>query len=166
MPSAEEFDPSNHLNYGDVRVNNREHPFYLEIRMNVSKTDVFRKGVTLYLGKTGCTLCPVAAVLGYMALCNQSNTPAPLFNFKNGAPLTRKKLVNELRKALAATGINAENYTGYSFRIGAASTAAACGMPESLIKTLGRWESAAYMLYIRTLWSTLCSVVEKLAKCK
>ena len=40
-------------------------------------------------------------------------------------------------------------YAGHSFRIGAATTAAAAGVEDSIIKTLGRWESAAYLLYLR-----------------
>ena len=37
----------------------------------------------------------------------------------------------------------------HSLRIGAASTAAASGMEDSLMKTLGRWESDAYQRYIK-----------------
>ena len=32
---------------------------------------------------------------------------------------------------------------------GAATMAASCRLQDSLIKTLGRWESAAYTMYIR-----------------
>ena len=66
--------------------------------------------------------------------------------------------------ATSAGGIDASAYAGHSFRIGAAMTAAACGLPESLIKTLSRWESSAYILYIRTSQSTLCSVKQKLVQ--
>ncbi len=55
-----------------------------------------------------------------------------------------------VRKALAAAGYVGAHYAGHSFRIGAATTAATQGLQDSLIKTLGRWESAAYTLYIRT----------------
>ena len=69
--------------------------------------------------------------------------------------------------AISAGGIDASAYTGHGFRIGAATTTVACGLPESLIKTLGRWEGSAYnniMLYIRTLQSTLCAVAQKLVR--
>ena len=61
-----------------------------------------------------------------------------------------------------AAGIDTTRYVGHSFRIGAATTAAACGIQDSLIKTLGRWESAAYMLYVRTPVETLCHVSQQL----
>lgn len=163
VPSAKTFDPAIHLTDGDVKVDNREKPSYLEVKIKASKTDIFRKGVTVYLGTTGTDICPVAAVLNYMVKRKPSSESVPFFVFSDGSPLTREKLVRELRAALSRAGIKAEDYAGHSFRIGAASTAAACGMPDSLIKTLGRWESAAYTLYIRTPRSTLCAVAKTLA---
>lgn len=57
----------------------------------------------------------------------------------------------ELRRALAAIGYPQEDYAGHSFRIGAATTAAAAaGLEDSTIQLLGRWNSAAFLSYIRT----------------
>ena len=57
-------------------------------------------------------------------------------------------------------GINQSKYALHSFRIGAATTAAAAGIPAWLIKTLGRWNSNAYLAYIRC-HSTILSAVPR-----
>ena len=56
-----------------------------------------------------------------------------------------------------------ENYAGHSFHIGAATTAAAGGVPVEVIKTLGRWKSQAYQLYIKLPSSQLADISKKLA---
>ena len=51
-----------------------------------------------------------------------------------------------------------------SFRIGSATTAAACGIEDSLIQTLGHWKSAAYLRYIRIPREQLANLSVVLAK--
>ena len=46
-----------------------------------------------------------------------------------------------MREALTSLGYNCSLYAGHSFRIGAATVAAQHGVQDSLIKTMGRWES-------------------------
>ena len=60
MPSDGAYDPSAHLSYGDVRTDSLVNPSYITV---ASKTDPFRKGVTVHIGATKSQLCPVAAVL-------------------------------------------------------------------------------------------------------
>ena len=72
-----------------------------------------------------------------------------LFLFPDGTYLTRQRLVEEVRQALGKAGLDPSKYCGHSFRIGAATTAAEKGMEDSVIKTLGRWRSLAYLEYIR-----------------
>ena len=69
VPSNASYDPEVHLSVGDVKVNNREKSSFFEVQIKVSKTDVFRKAVTIYLGVTGADLCPVAAILSYIVHC-------------------------------------------------------------------------------------------------
>ena len=71
-----------------------------------------------------------------------SSKPWPFVHYRHG-------LVNELHAALRLRGIPPSQYKGHSFRIGAATTAARCGLEDSLIQMLGRWKSSAYRTYIR-----------------
>ena len=160
MPSDGAYDPSAHLSYGDVRTDSLVNTSYITVTIKASKTDPFRKGVTVHIGATKSQLCPVAAVLAYMV--QRGSQAGPFFLFEDGRRLTRDRLVAEVRRALERAGVDPSHYSSHSFRIGAATTAAACGLQDSLIKTLGRWESAAYTVYIRTPPSQLRSVAAKL----
>ena len=141
------------LQVGDVSVDSRQDPQTLTVLLRRSKTDQFGKGNRIYLGRTGNNLCPVAAMLGYLSI--RPSTPGPLFIFQDGSPLSRPKLVQHLRHALSQLGMDVANYSGHSFRIGAASTAAKVGFSDSLIQKLGRWRSSAFTTYIRTPVDTL-----------
>ena len=74
--------------------------------------------------------------------------PGPLFIWVDGRPLTRCRFAEEIRNALSRAGVESRYYT-HSFQIGAATTAAVKGIEDSLIKMLGRWESTAYLQYVR-----------------
>ena len=99
------------------------------------------------MGRTGSDLCPVAALLSYLQC--RGAAPGPLFLFTSGRSLSRKRFVELVREALARTDVDQRKYCGHSFRIGAATTAAARGIEDSVIKMLGRWESVAYLQYVR-----------------
>lgn len=153
-----DYDPEAHLSEGDVRLDSTSPPQSVQA---VLKTDPFRKGVTIFLGRTGNKLCPVSAIAAYLVARGRER--GPFFKLASGAPLTRQVLVQKLRVALEAAGVDASKYAGHSFRIGTATTAAMVGIEDSLIKTLGRWESAAYQLYVRVPRSRLATVTQKMA---
>lgn len=161
MPSERHFDPETHLCFGDIRVDKHENPSMLQVLIKCSKTDPYRLGVTLYIGATNTELCPVAAVIEY--LLARGSKEGPLFIWQDGRYLTRQSFVQAIREALSMAGMEAKNYAGHSFHIGAATSAAECGLPESTIKMLGRWQSSAYMLYIKTPQEALASVARVLA---
>ena len=66
-------------------------------------------------------------------------------NAKSGQALIREHFVAKVRDALSSSGIDRSKYAGNSFRISAATTVAQCGIADSTIQLLGRWESTAYM---------------------
>ena len=147
VPNEEEFDEAVHLCVSDLALDDRRNPSMVRVTVKQSKTDSFRKGVDLFIGRTGTDLCPVAALLDFISA--RGPRPGPLFVFKDGSTLTRKRFVDWVREALAKTGIDQTKYCGHSFRLGAATTAAAKGVEDCIIKTLGRWESLAYLQYVK-----------------
>ena len=116
---------------------------------------------TLFIGRTNSSICPVAALLAYLAIQPPSN--GLLFVHDNGSPLTRAGLVSPVCAALSEGSVDLSRYTGHSFRIGAATAAAQEGLPGSMIQMLGRWRSSAFQRYIRMPASTLLSISHTLA---
>ncbi len=52
VPSAGSFCPKTHLTFEDVTVDSRQAPTLLCVRLKASKTDPFRVGVDVFIGKT------------------------------------------------------------------------------------------------------------------
>ena len=116
--------------------------------------------MTIYIGRMGDGLCPLAAALDYMV--QRGSGQGPLFLFEDGRYLTRERFVVTVRMALRKAGLDPTRYAGHSLRIAAATTAAQRGIQDSLIKTLGHWESTAYTVYVRTSRETLSGVAKTL----
>ena len=165
-PTTNDFDPTYHLTLEDIAIDDACLTMAVRLHIKASKTDPFRKGAHVFLGRTNDQLCPVAALLAYLAI--RGRKPGPVFCMANGGYLTRDIFFREVRKALTAAGFDQSKYAGHSFRIGAATTAAAAAgsIEDSTIKTLGRWESSAYQLYVRLSREELTSISSKLAKVK
>lgn len=160
VPSISGYDAGAHLSVNDVTVDSLDSPQVLKVKIKASKTDPFRVGVDIYIGRSQCSLCPVTAVLTYMAI--RGSAPGPLFMFTNGCPLTRSCFVAKVKEALTLAGVDNVCYSGHSFRSGAATTAAEQGIGETTIKTLGRWRSNAYQVYIKTPRDHLAQVSRRL----
>ena len=119
----------------------------------------FSAGIRLYMGRTGEVLCPVSAMLGYLAIRPPNQGPA--IRVPGWHPIVTREIDH---LALSKAGINTANFSGHSFRIGAATTAARAGLSDSFIQMLGRWKSAAFTAYIRTPREDLVAVTAKLAR--
>ena len=148
VPSQATYDPTIHLSMQDVAVDNRSSPSLVRILIKQSKTDPFRQGVYIYLGRTGNAICPVQALLSYLAL--RGDIPGPLFIFQTGRMLTRQIFSDALDGLLDELHFKKDNFNTHSFRIGAATSAKAANISDSHIQMLGRWKSNAYKLYIQT----------------
>ena len=156
IPDQESFVPSKHLSLADIWLDKSMPQWCVHARIKCSKTDQFFQGATVILGSTGQEVCPVSALLDYLG--KRGGSPGPLFRLENGAPLRRCYFVSQVQSILSTAGVHGPNFNGHSFRIGAATTASAVGIPEATIKVLGRWKSMAYQQYVRPSNSTLAGV--------
>lgn len=120
-------------------------PDRLLLTLPVSKTDRFRKGVTLTIAASEDKACTVASLSNLFTHFPQPLS-TPLFHSAAG-PFTREYLSARLQSDIKNLGIKG-NFSGHSFRRGAATTAARNGLPKEDIQQLGRWKSDAYKLYI------------------
>ena len=132
----ESFDEAAHLSYKDVSVDSWHNPQLISIRIKQSKTDPFRKGVTLMLSKTDRPVCPVTALLPYLAI--RGSKHGPLFLMANQQYLTPLLFRSSLFRILQNIGISTHDYNTHSFRIGAATSAKAAGISDLHIKMLDR----------------------------
>ena len=131
-----------------LRSNITVHSSHLNVHVKVSKADPFHNGSNLIIHATGSSICPVRAMTKYLNTTTHYNKP--LFIFCNGSYLTHNSLTSILRALLGRVSSETSRYSSHSFRIGAATTAAAANVPDWLIKVMGNWASDAYQVYIKT----------------
>lgn len=99
--------------------------------------------MAVFLGATGDDLCPVSAVLVYVA--QRGKAPGPFFRSQDGTPLTKSQFVAQTREALERAVLRP-----------ARTRAIASGLErrqepprqDSTIQLLGRWASTAFLHYI------------------
>ena len=147
VPSINNFDPTVHLSFQDIAIDSRTSPTIIRLIFKQSKTDLFRKGVQLFPRKMDYSICPIKAILPYLAL--RGSRPGPLFITHNNSPLTKQFFSTSLSAILTAAGLDHHRYNTHSFRIGAATSAELAGVLELDIKMLGRWRSNTFEHYIR-----------------
>ena len=147
VSSPDHYDPSADLLLSDVALDNHSSPSLIQITIKQSKGDQFKKGAQIYLGKTTHAICPVHALVHYLA--RRGSTPGPLFLFSDKKWLTRGTFSTALNSALEELQMDPSKYNTHSFRIGAATSAKQAGVSDSHLKALGRWKSDAYKKYVR-----------------
>ena len=160
VPTQTAFNDSVHLSLQDIALDSRSAPTIVWLTIKQSKTDPFREGARLCLGLTDSTVCPVKALLPYLAL--RGSDPGPLFCLENKTPLTRVHFKNLLSTTLRIAGFDDSLYNTHSFRIGAATSAKEVGISDAHIQLLGRWRSSTFQTYIRTPTTVLMRLSKQL----
>lgn len=129
-------------------------PDSVEIQIIDFKHNIKKEPFRIIIGPQQNVTCAVTALKEYINL--RGNSPGPLFCLPNLTPIHRDTFNKQLSKDLSFCHLDSSKYKGHSFRIGAASLAAANNVSDARIRLLGRWKSDAFKKYIRTssLWST------------
>ena len=74
------------------------------VQVERSKTNPFRCGIVVFLGRADNALCPVSAMLAYIAV--RGGSQDPLFCFQNCQALTRDQNVAQVRATLVEPGVD------------------------------------------------------------
>lgn len=149
LGSGEKFNTSVHLSQDSVTFfPSFESPTHICLNLPGSKTDPFRKGVSILISAApGTSTCPVA-VLKHFFQVDPQPTTSPLFSNPEGSPLSQTVFILTLKAHLLAIGVNSSQFLGHSFHHGDTSAAAAVDYSDHEIQLLGHWHSDAYKLYI------------------
>ena len=89
-------------------------PSFVYIRLCWSKSNPFNTGVHVYLGWTSHPICPVAALLAFLAV-HPANQKRPLFRFRYVAALCRDRPMQKACTVLLDQGFDHSKYHGHSF---------------------------------------------------
>ena len=98
IPSQSQFDPNLYLTLSDITLDSRHSPQIIQVNIKQSKTNPFHRGITLSMGRTGHNICPVKAIVPFLAA--RGKGPGPLFQLQNQQMLTRKRFSAALDKIL------------------------------------------------------------------
>ncbi|CAG2198379.1 unnamed protein product [Mytilus edulis] len=135
------------------------------VHLNSSKCDPFREGINITIFENDI-FSPVDLMRRYIQVRKNHGARPDSYLFVNdeynNAPLSRDTFIARLRESLFRLGYNDSKFCGHSFRIGAATSAAAAGVEDHIIQTLGRWSSDCYIRYIRTDPKTVCKAQSRM----
>ncbi|PPQ82976.1 hypothetical protein CVT24_012098, partial [Panaeolus cyanescens] len=150
IPSKTKFNPTIHLSRSSISFHpSLDNPTHVRLSLPASKTDPFRKGVSILLARatSNTARCPVEA-LRHLYTLHPAPDNAPLFADDLNEALSRDHFIKRLKASLTSLGYDDSGYSGHSFRRGAATSAAIAGFSDYEIQLMGRWSSDSYKLYI------------------
>ncbi len=125
----------------------------MQLFIPASKADQFRKGAKITIGcrcdaNKPQKVCAVHAMKKMLEIFPKGYND-PLFQFKNGQILARKRVSAILKSLCLRINVDPKKFPAHSFRKGGATALARAGVAENVIQILGRWSSQAYKEYIK-----------------
>ncbi|KDQ62028.1 hypothetical protein JAAARDRAFT_121512 [Jaapia argillacea MUCL 33604] len=143
LPNLKAFDPRLHVKRGEDR-----HGLQVTV-FNLPFTKCSASGEEVYWARQDGVFDPEAALSNHFRI-NDPPPDAPLFAWKHSQglrPLTRTEFLKRL--GLVATTLSIDSLKGHGIRIGATLEYLLRGVPFDVVKSIGRWSSESFTLYLR-----------------
>jgi hypothetical protein len=122
------------------------------------------KTVPLVLGAGGEYIDAVAELNNLMRVdpAELGREDTPLFRNPKGSPFTYDQINRLVKMLMREVGEDEHAFSTHSLRIGGATALFAAGASPTVIRTMGRWSSDCYRLYVRAsyestlYWTKMC----------
>jgi integrase len=132
----------------------------MRVLLQHSKTDPFGQGTHVVVADPTA----VSNMIAYLQQAQHRKGGEPLFLLE-GQALTVATLVQRVQRILQQAGVaDPQQFKGHSFRRGGATSLHAAGVPDSLIKVMGRWHSFSFTRYIDTSMELLLDASRAMAR--
>ena len=102
---------------------------------------------SLKIQRRGGQFCPVTTISHFLSLRPKSD--GPIFITQAGLPVTARHFREKLKIGVSFLSLDPARYNTHSFRIGRATDMLIEGFSEAQIRAAGRWQSKAFMKYLR-----------------
>jgi len=151
VPTIRTFDPTRHVKRSDVAMNSNVRRLGLPVTsFSLPWTKCAPGGETVYWSTQTGNSDPEAALLNHFSVNNPSPNDA-LFSWHHSSgllrPLSRQEFLKRVNTAAVAAQLSP--LQGHGIRIGSVLEYMLCGPPLDVVRTIGRWSSNAFVLYLR-----------------
>ena len=124
------------------------HSTYMRVWLPKCKIDPKGGGTPVLISRNPeAEFCPVAWLLKHIRTIQADTDPVWVWPL-SGQLITRDAFIRKLRYHLERVGEDPSEFAGHSMRRGAAFSARRAGLPDSMIKILGRWNSDCFRQYL------------------
>ena len=164
------FDPQTCLMGRDISIEKwqqeGENLKLLKVWLKSPKELKFGKGLMVEVFETKTQLCPVAALEKWKKVSKIASTGSkPAFRLENGLLYTCKQFNKDLEKLLGKhIDYKSTKILSHSFRAGLATAMAKLGYSDEEICKIGRWNSSAFVNYVKTARVKRMKIAKEMAR--
>jgi hypothetical protein len=151
VPSISSFDPARHVKRSDILIAESQGRLGLPVTtFNLPWTKCAPLGEAVYWSRQDGPADPAAALNNHLSINNPQPNNA-LFSWRDPSgtlrPLSRPEFLKRFQAAATAAGIGP--LQGHGIRIGGVLEYMLRGIPFDVVKSMGRWSSDAFQVYLR-----------------